>query len=87
MSEKKSKVCNICHIDKLLDEFNINQRRCKCCQYEKNKAYSKTYYQQHKERLIQMNINNYKTKTKCISSAPVGRPRKHQQSEGIELSK
>jgi hypothetical protein len=87
MSEKKSKVCNICHIDKLLDEFNINQRRCKCCQYEKNKAYSKTYYQQNKERLIQMNIMNYKTKIKCGSGVPVGRPRKHQQSEGIELSK
>jgi hypothetical protein len=87
MSEKKSKVCNICHVEKLLEDFNINQRRCKCCQYEKNKAYSKTYYQQNKERLIQMNINNYKTKIKCMSSVPVGRPRKHQQSEGIELSK
>ncbi len=87
MSEKKSKVCNICHVEKLLEDFNINQRRCKCCQYEKNKVYSKTYYQQNKERLIQMNINNYKTKIKCMSSVPVGRPRKHQQSEGIELSK
>ncbi len=87
MSEKKSKDCNICHVEKLLEDFNINQRRCKCCQYEKNKAYSKTYYQQNKERLIQMNINNYKTKIKCMSSVPVGRPRKHQQSEGIELSK
>jgi len=83
----KSRVCNICQIEKILDEFNINQRRCKCCQYEKNKAYSKAYYQQNKERLIQMNINNYKAKIKCNSSVPVGRPRKHQQSEGIELSK
>ena len=83
----KSRVCNICHIEKILDEFNINQRRCKCCQYEKNKAYSKAYYQQNKERLIQMNINNYKAKIKCNSSVLVGRPRKHQQSEGIELSK
>jgi hypothetical protein len=83
----KSRVCNICHIEKILDEFNINQRRCRCCQYEKNKEYSKNYYQQHKERLIQMNIQNYKTKVKSANSAPVGRPRKYQQSEGIELSK
>ena len=81
---EEMKVCNICNTEKPKDDFLVNKRRCKECQYAINKSYSKLYYQQHKARLIKLNIINYKIKT--IKSKPVGRPRIHdQQSEGISL--
>ena len=81
MSMKKPK-CVIYAID----AFRIHHHVCKACRYEINKAYSKQYYQQHKERLIKLNLNNYRART--ISTKPNGRPRIYnQESEGISLSK
>ena len=83
---EETKVCNICNTEKPIDAFRVNHRHCKVCRYEINKAYSKLYYQQHKARLIKMNIINYKIKT--INANPNGRPRIYnQQSEGISSSK
>ena len=54
------KTCNICGVNKPREEFQVKHRRCKACQYEINKSYSKLYYQQHKARLIKLNKINYK---------------------------
>ena len=81
---EEMKVCNICNTEKPIDDFFVNQRRCKACQYAINKSYSKLYYQQHKARLIKLNSINYKIKS--INSRPNGTPRIYdQQSEGISL--
>ena len=56
----ETKVCNVCNIEKPVEEFRVNRRCCKFCQYEINKSYSKLYYQQHKARLIKLNKINYK---------------------------
>ena len=81
---EETKVCNICHVEKPVDQFRVNFRHCIACRYEINKAYSKLYYQQNKERLIKLNKINYKIKK--INSKPNGRPRIYdQQSEGISL--
>ena len=78
------KTCNICGMEKPIEEFLVNHRRCKNCQYEINKSYSKLYYQQNKARLIKLNSINYKIKK--INSKPNGRPRIYdQKSEGISL--
>ena len=69
------KTCNICLIDKSVSDFRINSRRCKACQNNINKSYSKTYYENHKERLIKDVKNNYYTKTANIEKKKVGRPR------------
>jgi len=68
-----TKTCNICGVEKPVGEFRINHKRCKNCLYEINKTYSKTYYQQHKKRLIEMNKINYKVKN--THRAKNGRPR------------
>ena len=88
MSLEDRKICNICNTEKHIDGFQVNKRRCKACQYEINKAYSKLYYQQNKERLIKLNIINYKMKVIQANQKPRGRPRIYntdQQSEGISL--
>ena len=68
------KICNICEMDKALSDFRVNARRCKACQNQINKAYSKQYYQQHKDRLKDVILNRYHEK--ASHSKPVGRPRK-----------
>ncbi len=70
-----SKICNICNVEKPVSEFRVNHRRCKACVYEINKTYSKTYYQQNKKRLIEMNKNYYKLNN--AHRGPNGRPRKY----------
>ena len=85
---EETKVCNICHVEKPVDKFRVNFRHCITCRYEINKAYSKLYYQQNKERLIKLNITNYKMKVIQAKQKPRGRPRIYntdQQSEGISL--
>ena len=42
------KTGNICGMEKPIEEFLVNHRRCKNSQYEINKSYSKLYYQQNK---------------------------------------
>ena len=83
---ESTKVCNICNIEKPIDAFRVHHRHCKACRYEINKAYSKKYYQQHKARLIKMNLDNYRIRTTSMN--PNGRPRIYnQESEGISLSR
>jgi len=85
---EETKVCNICHVEKPRDKFRVNLRHCITCRNEINKAYSKLYYQQHKERLIKLNIINYKMKVIQANQKPRSRPRIYktdQQSEGISL--
>jgi len=70
------KKCNKCLIDKsVVADFRINSRRCKACQNNINKSYSKTYYENHKDRLIKDVKNNYYIKTAHIEKKKVGRPR------------
>ena len=68
---ESSKVCNICGIDKPIDQFF--DRRCKECQYAINKQYSKEYYKIHRQRLIELNKLNYKLKNGHRKK--IGRPR------------
>ena len=84
---EETKVCNICNVDKPKDQFRVNFTHCIACRYEINKAYSKLYYQQNKERLIKLNKINYKIKVINAKQKIKGRPRIHddQQSEGISL--
>ena len=74
------KTCNICNVEKMKSEFLNRHRRCKACQYEINKNYSKSYYQENKKRLIDMNKENYKIKN--TSRGKLGRPRKEVKTEG-----
>ena len=84
--DTESKVCNICGEDKPRSEFRVNRRCCKKCQYATNKTYAKTYYQQHKARLIKMNIENYKIKHPNPNKN--GRPRiYHVEEEEMCLEK
>jgi len=83
MSLEDRKICNICNTEKHIDGFQVNKRRCKACQYEINKAYSKLYYQQNKERLIKMNIINYKIKN--TTRGPSGRPRKYDKEINLNI--
>ena len=55
----QSKICKVCGIEKDVEKFRVNTRHCILCQYEKNNIYSKTYYQLHKARLLEMNKDNY----------------------------
>ena len=85
---EETKVCNICNVEKPKDQLRVKFRHCIACRYEINKAYSKLYYQQNKERLIKLNKINYKMKVINANQKPKGRPRIHdndQQSEGISL--
>ena len=78
------KTCNICGVGKPIDDFLVNHRRCKECQYEINKTYSKLYYQQHKARLIKLNKINYKIKN--THRGPNGRPKIYHAEEERVLS-
>ena len=79
--DTESKVCNVCGEDKPRTEFRVNRRCCKKCQYATNKAYAKNYYQQHKTRLIKMNIENYKIRNPNPNKN--GRPRKYEPEEMV----
>ena len=77
----ETKICNICGEEKPRDEFRVNRRCCKKCQYANNRTYAKTYYQQHKTRLIKMNIENYKIRNPNPNRN--GRPRKYEPEEMV----
>jgi hypothetical protein len=78
------KICNICGIGKPMEEFQVNHRRCKKCQYEINKTYSKQYYQQHKKRLIDLNKVNYRIRNPNPNKN--GRPKIYHVEEERVLS-
>jgi hypothetical protein len=78
------KTCNICGVVKPIDDFLVNHRRCKECQYEINKTYSKLYYQQHKARLIKLNKINYKIRNPNPNKN--GRPKIYNVEEERVLS-
>ena len=71
---EKMKTCKTCDVEKLIGDFRQNSRVCLRCQHEKNKLYMKSYYQQHKQRLLLENSANYYTKNP--NRRPNGRPRK-----------
>jgi len=81
-TEIKTLICNNCNTEKLITEFFTNHRRCKACLYKINKEYSKTYYQQNKKRLIDINELNYKIRN--TSRGKIGRPRKHDDTNNDE---
>ena len=78
------KTCNICGMEKPIEEFLVNHRRCKLCQYEINKSYSKLYYQQNKARLIKLNMINYKIRNPNRKAN--GRPKIYNVEEERVLS-
>ena len=78
------KTCNICGNEKPIEEFQVNHRRCKLCQYEINKTYSKQYYQQHKKRLIDLNKVNYKIRNPNPNKN--GRPKIYNVQEEVILT-
>ena len=62
----ETKICNMCSNDKPIVEFRVNSRRCKACQYDINKEYSKTYYGYHKDRILKCMNDKYQQKDKLI---------------------
>jgi len=81
-TEIKTLICNTCNNEKLITDFLTNHRRCKTCLYKINKEYSKTYYQQNRTRLIDINKQNYKIKN--TSRGQLGRPRKYNDTNDDE---
>ena len=69
-----SKVCKTCGVEKDNEDFKTYSLNCILCVYQKNKLYSKTYYQMHKTRLIEMNKDNYINKKKAFHPKKIGRP-------------
>ena len=78
------KTCNISGVGKPIEEFLVNHRRCKNCQYEINKSYSKLYYQQNKARLIKLNMINYKIRNPNRKAN--GRPKSYNVEEEVILT-
>ena len=81
-----SKICKTCHIEKDDENFRSNTRHCIPCVYEKNKLYSKKYYQMHKTRLIEMNKDNYVNKRKALHPKKIGRPTIYEVEKEIILT-
>ena len=70
-----SKICKICGESKDKDQFRVNTRMCRGCQDIHQKIYMVKYYEQHKKRLIEMNLNAYYEKNSIRKK--MGRPRKY----------
>ena len=70
-----SKICKICGESKDKDQFRVNTRMCRGCQNIHQKIYMVKYYEQHKKRLIEMNLNAYYEKNPIRKK--MGRPRKY----------
>jgi hypothetical protein len=85
------KVCNICSVNLPITEFRVKRRACKCCVYKREakaqKEILRKYYLNHREHLLSYNNNLHKLKReKQPFIRPVGRPKKQQLNETMDIN-
>lgn len=73
-----NKICKICLEEKPITKFQINNKACKACKSAKHhdKEYYKTYYQEHKQEMIDYQLALYYEKREYTNPLPRGRPKK-----------